>query len=145
MELLTAKASIQIQKPIHEVFEAIINPKKMSKYFISESTGVLEENKEVEWKFPEFDQRFTIKKVKLILNKEISFVWDEGTMVSIYLEPFLEHDTIVKIEETGKLVNTENINWAIRNTEGWANFLASLKAFLEYKIELRKGAFDFMK
>lgn len=29
------------------------------------------------------------------------------------------------------------------NTEGWANFLACLKAYLDYGINLRKGAFDF--
>ncbi|MDR2039959.1 MAG: hypothetical protein LBQ60_18715 [Bacteroidales bacterium] len=30
-------------------------------------------------------------------------------------------------------------------TEGWANFLACLKAWMEYGINLCKGAFDFMK
>ena len=30
------------------------------------------------------------------------------------------------------------------NTEGWANFLASLKAWMEYGVNLRRGAFDFM-
>lgn len=34
---------------------------------------------------------------------------------------------------------------AIANTEGWANFLACMKAYLEYDIQLRKGAFDFMR
>jgi len=37
------------------------------------------------------------------------------------------------------------IKWLKSNTEGWANFLACLKAFLEYGINLRKGAFDFMR
>ena len=41
--------------------------------------------------------------------------------------------------------NEEGIKQAIGQTEGWANFLASLKAYLEYGINLRKGAFDFMK
>ncbi len=31
------------------------------------------------------------------------------------------------------------------NTEGGANFLACLKAYLEHGIILRKGAFDFLK
>ena len=34
---------------------------------------------------------------------------------------------------------------ALGNTEGWANFLACMKAYLEYGIQLRKGAFDFMR
>ncbi|ULT27184.1 hypothetical protein KUH03_10705 [Sphingobacterium sp. E70] len=51
MEKLTAKASIQIQKPINEVFEAIVDPNKMNHYFIKSSTGRLETGKTVEWNF----------------------------------------------------------------------------------------------
>jgi hypothetical protein len=51
----------------------------------------------------------------------------------------------VKVNESGKELNEENLIWALRNTEGWANFLASMKAYLEYAIELRKGAFDFRR
>ena len=40
--------------------------------------------------------------------------------------------------------NEAGIKWLKGNTEGWANFLACLKAWLEYGIHLRKGAFDFM-
>ena len=40
---LEIKASLQIQKPIHEVFEAIVDPAKMTNYFISESDGRMEE------------------------------------------------------------------------------------------------------
>jgi hypothetical protein len=34
------------------------------------------------------------------------------------------------------------LKWLKGNTEGWANFLACLKAYLEYGINLRKGCFD---
>ena len=37
------------------------------------------------------------------------------------------------------------LHWFGGNTEGWANFLACLKAYLEFGINLRKGGFDFMK
>jgi len=37
------------------------------------------------------------------------------------------------------------IQWFGGNTEGWANFLACLKAYLEFGINLRKGGFDFMR
>lgn len=33
---------------------------------------------------------------------------------------------------------------AIGNTEGWANFLACLKAWMEYGINFRKGAFAYL-
>lgn len=44
---LESNAVIQIQKPVKEVFEGIINPEIMTKYFISESNGRLESGKEV--------------------------------------------------------------------------------------------------
>ncbi|WP_281228275.1 SRPBCC domain-containing protein [Flavobacterium aquiphilum] len=142
---LVAKASIQIQKPIKKVFEGIVNPEKMTNYFISESTGKMETGKELTWKFPEFDQRFPIKNITTKINSSVSFVWDLATIVTIALEAQPDKSTVVKVTEDGKEFNEENLKWAIGNTEGWANFLACMKAYLEYGIHLRKGAFDFMR
>lgn len=142
---IIAKATIQIQKPIEEVFEGIVNPKKMTNYFISESTGRMETGKELTWKFPEFPDRFPIKDIKTENNLSVSFVWDPETVVTILLEAQPDQSTVAKVTEDGKPYNEENLKWALGNTEGWANFLACMKAYLEYGIQLRKGAFDFMR
>lgn len=42
-----AKASIGIQKPADEIFEAIINPELMRHYFISGGSGRMEAGKEI--------------------------------------------------------------------------------------------------
>lgn len=142
---LIAKATIQIQKPVEEVFEGIVNSEKMTKYFISESTGRLETGKELKWKFPEFPDEFPIKQIQTDPPHAISFVWDEETVVRIDLEGQPDKSTVVRVTEDGKPYNEENLNWVIGNTEGWANFLACMKAYLEYGVQLRKGAFEFMK
>ena len=142
---LIAKATLQIQKPIEEVFEGIVDPTKMTKYFISESSGRLETGKEVLWKFPEFADRYPVRDIKIETNRSVSFVWDEGTKVTIALEAFSDKSTVVKVTTSGKEYNEANLKWVIGNTEGWANFLACMKAYLEYGIQLRKGAFDFMR
>ncbi len=142
---LIAKATLQIQKPIAEVFEGIVDPTKMTKYFISESSGRLETGKEVLWKFPEFADRYPVRDIKIETNRSVSFVWDEGTTVTIALEAFSDKSTVVKVTTSGKEYNEANLKWVIGNTEGWANFLACMKAYLEYGIQLRKGAFDFMR
>ena len=141
---LIAKATIQIQKPIEEVFEGIINPEKMTKYFISESNGRMETAKELIWKFPEFPDQVPVKDVKIETNHSVSFVWDKETVVKITLEAQTDKSTVVKVTEDGKPYNEDNLKWVIGNTEGWSNFLACMKAYLEYGIQLRKGAFDFM-
>jgi uncharacterized protein YndB with AHSA1/START domain len=142
---LESNAVIQIQKPVKEVFEGIINPEIMTKYFISESNGRLESGKEVIWKFPEFDDYYPIKEIKIENDHSISFVWDPETVVVITLENYHNHSTIVRVNEKGKALNEKNLKWALENSGGWANFLACMKAYLEYGINLRKGAFDFMR
>jgi len=142
---LESNAAIQIQKPIEEVFEGIVNPEKMTKYFISESSGRLESSKEVIWKFPEFEDKFPVKEIKIENNSSISFVWDPETVVKITLEKLPDDSTIVRVTENGKELNEDNLKWALENSGGWANFLACMKAYLEYDIQLRKGAFEFMR
>lgn len=142
---LIAKATIQIQKPIEEVFEGIVNPEKMTNYFISESNGRMETGKELIWKFPEFPIEVPVKDIQIEINRSISYVWDKEIVVKIILEEQPDKSTVVKVTEDGKPYNEANLRWVLGNTEGWANFLACMKAYLEYGIQLRKGAFDFMR
>jgi|SRR5690606_21381882 len=142
---LTAQATLQIQKPVSEVFEAIVNPDQLTKYFISESSGRMESGKELTWEFGDFPGKFPVKVIEIQTNQLISFVWDEETLVTIILESHSENSTVVKVTEGEKDLNEENLKWLIGNTFGWGNFLDCMKAYLEYGINLRKGAFDYMK
>jgi len=144
---LEIKAALQMQKPVNEVFEAIVNPDKITHYFISKSSGRLEEGKQVIWRFPEFDMEFPIRVGKIEKDKYISFFWDmDGfeLLVEMNLSPRGSNSTLVNITEKSRNNDEAGIKWLMGNTEGWANFLACLKAFLEYGINLRKGGFDFM-
>lgn len=142
---LEINTSIQVQQAAHKVFKAIVDPDMMKHYFIEKSSGRLENGKEVTWKFAEFESEFPIRNILIKDQKHISFVWDPDTKVQIRLESVHENATIIRITEGSKEFNEQNVRWALENTEGWANFLASLKAFIEYDINLRKGAFDFIK
>ncbi|MBT8327057.1 MAG: SRPBCC domain-containing protein [Bacteroidia bacterium] len=142
---LISKSALQIQKPIEEVFEGIVNPEKMTNYFISESSGPLETGKEVMWKFPEFEDWYPVTAITIETNRSISFVWDPDTVVIMDLEAQPDNSTLVKVTENGKEFSEQNLEWVLENTGGWANFLACLKAYLEYGIQLRKGAFEFIR
>ena len=142
---LIAKASLGIQKPIEEVFEAIINPDIMTHYFISKSTGKMQKGSELYWEFPEFDGSYPVSVKEIKEYEYVSFVWDPDSLVEIKLEKLGENDTVVRVFEEGHTDDEEGIKWAIGQSEGWANFLSCMKAYLEYGIHLRKGAFDFMK
>jgi uncharacterized protein YndB with AHSA1/START domain len=146
-KILGIKAALQIQRPVNEVFEAIVDPVKMSNYFISEGSGRMQAGKQIFWKFPEFDIKFPVNILKIEKDKYISYTWDvDGIelLVEITLSDLGDKDTLVTITEGSRENNEEGIKWLKGNTEGWANFLACLKAYLEYGINLRKGAFDFL-
>lgn len=145
MEKIIPKAAITIYKPIEEVFEAIVNPEIMTNYFISKSSGKLEEGKEVFWEFPEFDGSYAVRVKEIIQNKFIVLDWDPKSLVKIELGEDSNKNTTVRVSEEGYQLDEAGIKWAIGQTEGWTNFLTCMKAWLEYGIHLRKGAFDYMK
>src|ERR1022692_2577015 len=129
-QILEIKAALQIQKSPHEVFEAIVDPAKMSGYFISQSTGRMEEGKNIIWKFPEFDMECPIRVIKIEPDKYISYYWMNGNkelLVEMTLTP-KNNATLVTVTEKSMNNDEEGIKWLKGNTEGWANFLACLKA-----------------
>ena len=147
-ETLEINVAMQISKPINEVFEAIVNPEKMCNYFISQSTGRMEEGKELIWKFPEFDMEVPVQVVKVEENSLISYYWENSgidLLVEMNLSTVGENFTLVKISEKSMENNEAGLKWLSGNSFGWSNFLACLKAYLEFGINLRKGSFDFMK
>ena len=146
--LLDIKASIQINKTAEEVFEAIVDPKHMSNYFIATGNARLETGKDLIWKFPEFDIDVPIRCHQVKAHQYVSFYWDDPDGTALLVEMNLRPEgsgTVLTITEKSRKLDDEGIAWLKRNTEGWANFLACLKAYLEFGINLRKGAFDFMK
>jgi uncharacterized protein YndB with AHSA1/START domain len=142
------KTSLQIAKSPKEVYQAIINPDQMKNYFISESSGQLEESKKIEWKFPEFKDAFFIEVIQMVDNQLVVFEWpgtnDQLLKVQIELSEVKTNHTLVTITEGEMNFSEENLIWVVLNTAGWAHFLACLKAYLEFGINLRKGSFDHL-
>jgi len=145
-DLLSIRTKIKILKPASVVFEAIVNPEQMSNYFISKGSARMEAGSKPFWNFPEFEAGFEVRVGKLRPNTYVSFHWDTEvgeTLVEINLDERADQSTIVTVTEGVISNNDAGIKWLQGNTEGWANFLACMKAWLEYGIHLRKGAFDF--
>jgi uncharacterized protein YndB with AHSA1/START domain len=147
MQRLEIKAGLQVLKPASAVFGAIVDPEQMKNYFISKGSGPMKEGTTVTWRFPEMDLEFPVRIGKVEKDKYISFYWgatadEKETFVEINLHPVEENVTFVVITEKSKENNEAGIKWLKGNTEGWANFLACLKAWMEYGVHLRKGAFN---
>lgn len=143
---LQIKTALRVAKPAPVVFEAIVDPAQMTNYFIASGSSRMEEGQTVQWSFPEMEGSFPVQVKKVVVNREVVFNWNDTdgseTTVTITLQPVGESVTFVIVTEGEKEATDDGIRWLKSNTEGWANFLACLKAFLEYGINLRKGAFD---
>jgi uncharacterized protein YndB with AHSA1/START domain len=146
---LQITTKLQIRKPVNEVFESIVDPQKMSNFFISKSSGRIEEGKTLMWAFPEFEGEFPVRIERVVTESYISFYWDDEDGIELFVEMFLESiasdQTLVTITEKEQPNNEKGIKWLKNNTEGWANFLACLKAYSEFGVNLREGGFDFMR
>lgn len=148
---LKFQVQIKIQKPVEEVFQDVYDPKKLSGYFTNGgASGPLEGGTTVEWAFDDTPGqekfRFPVAVVESVPNKKIVFKW-EGTKekmntVEMQFEATAENETLVKISESGWESNQEGLNRSYSNCMGWAQMLSALKAFAEYGIDLRKGAYS---
>lgn len=149
-EKLRISTKIQVAKSRDDVFQTITDRKKLKKFFISEASSDLEAGKQITWKFPEFKfVEFSVEVLKIEFPEIIVLTWEGAenhiTTVTFELTEIEKNQTLVSVVEEGMQNDAEGIAWLGRNSEGWANFLACLKAYLEYGINLREGAFEFLR
>jgi len=145
---LKFEVSIKIQKGVEEVFDAVYNPEKLSGYFTNGgASGPLDEGKTVIWKFDDNPGDKPVEGEvhvrKMVRNELIEFEWmgsDHMTQTSIKFERS-GPDTVVKISETGWEENQADLDRSYMNCFGWSQMICALKAYVEYGINLRKGAF----
>lgn len=144
------KVQTKIQKPVAEVFDAVNDPSKLSGYFTNGGASApLVEGTTVEWAFADNpgDEKikFPVQVKKVIPNELIVLGWEGAkgldTNVEMTFEPVGDSETIVRISETGWRETQADLNSSYLNCMGWTQMVTALKGYVEYGIDLRKGAF----
>ena len=143
------KFSVQtkIQKPVAEVFDAVRNPEKLSKYFTTGGAkGALEEGTTAMWRFADFPGEWPVYVKKVIPNQLIVFEWEssEGgynTRTEMKFEALGKKNTLLSITESGWKDTPKGRKSSYGNCQGWTQMSCSLKAWLEYGINLREGSY----
>ena len=138
------QVQLKIQKPVSEVFEAVVNPKKLSGYFTKTASGPLVEGTTVMWSCPEFPEEFPVKVRQVVENERIVLMWEsaEGgydTTIEMAFKPLDAGATMVQISESGWRETPKGIESSYGNCGGWMHMMCALKAYLEYGINLRAG------
>src|ERR1700690_3220999 len=99
------QVQLKIRKPVAQVFDAVVNPGKLTGYFLQTASGPLEEGKTVKWKFAEVTEPFDVVVRKVEKDKRIVFEWapstgeDYNTSVEMNFKPLDADNTMVQISE----------------------------------------------
>jgi uncharacterized protein YndB with AHSA1/START domain len=148
---LKYKVMIHVGRPVGQVFEAVADPKELSSYFTTGgASGRLEAGKTVMWDFADFPGAFPVEVEQLIPDQKIVLRWaaneggkpaDYKLTVTMCFKPTDDGRTLVEIEEKGWHDSEAGLRSSYGNCMGWSQMLCALKAWVEYGINLREGAY----
>jgi uncharacterized protein YndB with AHSA1/START domain len=142
------RVSARIAKPVGEVFDAVVDPKKLSGYFttVGGASAPLVVGTTVIWwgKIP-------VEVDEIVANERIVLRWDGPqtpdasdrykTRIVLSFEPLEDDATMVSISEAGWADDEAGLSSSYQNCEGWTQMLCCLKAYLEHGINLRQGMY----
>lgn len=139
---LDAKVTGIIYKDVKTVFNTIIDKRELAKYFVSHASEDITENAEIIWEWKDFCTECVVSVLKVETNKHIVFNWKGNkiqTRVEMVFNTLETNKTEVIITEQSYNNDEEGIKKVMQQTQGWTDFLCSLKAYLYTGINLRNG------
>jgi len=132
------QAQMLIRKPIHEVFEAFINPEITTNFWFTKSTGKLEEGKTIIWEWEMYNAKSEVKVLQIIPNQLIKTEWGLFSNNVDYEFKEMQKGTLVIIKSYGYSEKGDELLLVINdNTGGFTTVLDGCKAYLEHGINLK--------
>ncbi len=148
---LKFEVSGRINKSVEDVFEAVVNPEKLSGYFTTGgASGCIETGATVNWNFADHPGAFPVKVIEVVANRRIVLEWeadDSGedsaynTTVTMRFEALEGGRTLISIAEEGWSKTETGLKGSYGNCMGWSQMLCALKAYVEHGINLREGMY----
>jgi uncharacterized protein YndB with AHSA1/START domain len=137
---LAARTEMLIRRPVAEVYDAFIDPRKTSKFWFSSGSGRLEVGKRVQWRWDIYDLKVDVDVKALEQDRRIIVDWSSGeapTTIEWHFTPHSGDTTFVSITNSGFTGDEQSIiKQALGSTEGFTFVLAGLKAYLEHGVQL---------
>ena len=131
-------AQMLIRKPIHEVFEAFINPEITTNFWFTKSSGKLEARKTIVWEWEMYGAKSEVNVHHIIPNQLIKTTWGNLSTNVDYEFKEMEKGTLVIIKSYGYSQTGDELSAIINdNTGGFTTVLDGCKAYLEHGINLR--------
>ena len=97
------------------------------------------------WEFADHPGAFPVRVKDVTPSESIAFSWKSGSGsgldVEVTFEGLEDGSTLVSITESGWAETDQGLQESYGNCQGWMQMAASLKAYLEYGVNLRQGFF----
>jgi uncharacterized protein YndB with AHSA1/START domain len=135
--------SARIEKPLAEVFAAVVDPEKLSAYFttLGLPPGPLVAGTQVVWW-----GQVAVDVVEVVQNARLVLEWanrrrrgETPVRIEMEFEDLGGGATLLSISESGYGPGDEALRATYSTCEGWTQMLCSLKAWVEHGINLRRG------
>ncbi len=145
----TYRIFIIVNRSRQEVFEAVADPAQLSAYFTTGGASArMEEGETVTWDFADFPGAFPVHVTKVVPGELIAFNWQANEpgveyqlQVRMKFTEIEQGRTKVEVEEAGWRDTQEGRAASYGNCMGWSQMLSALKGWVEYRINLREGAY----
>lgn len=157
------RVAVRVAKPVDEVFDAVADPAKLSKYFTTGGTkGEMKPGATMQWDFHDYPGAFDVEIIEVTPGERIVIEWpayesdppnvddaeshdpgavaDYKTTVTIDFKP-VDGGTMVHIAEEGWPDTPRGRGGSYANCQGWSQMLCCLKAWAEHGINLRQGMY----
>ena len=144
----TYTVSTRINKPVTEVFAAVVEREKLEQYFTDSADSDIAPGKTVTWNWKDWgDHPVTVDvfeenaRIELLLNSRDWKKTEEDhydVRVIMEFESTDDGNTVVSISEEGWKTDVPGLKASHENCGGWMHMVVCLKAWVEHGIDLRQ-------
>lgn len=132
----------RIARPPQAVFEAVVDPAQMTRYFADAASGPMVPGEAVVWRFAEFGADIPVETLAVEPGRRLLFRWGgdgRWSEVEMTFEPWGEGETTVGVVERGLGEGEAGLARCVGQAQGWTHMILCMKAWLEHGINLREG------
>jgi uncharacterized protein YndB with AHSA1/START domain len=135
-------SKFRIMTPASAVFEAFVDPAKISGFWFSSSSARWEEGKTVTLRYEEYNAEIEIQITAIEPNQRIVFQ-SYGHVVTITMTEENGSTVVAVTEEGWQEGEEELVAKLLGNQQGWTYVLSCLKAYLEHGVTNLRAALVF--
>lgn len=144
----TYTVSTRINKPVGEVFAAVVSREQLERYFTDSADADLAPGRKVTWNWKDWGDHPVVvdvfepdARIELLLNskdwnKTSSDPYDVRVIMTF--EASDDGATVVSISEEGWKTDEPGLKASHENCGGWMHMIMCLKGWLEHGVDLRR-------